>query len=226
MRDDAVQLLRAEGRYAVGRGAVPWMRLAAILLASGLVYGAVMGALGGRALGAMYSCIKLPILLCFSLLACLPNFYAMNAVLGLRHDFAAAVRGILSAQGTLALALVALAPVTAFFYVCGLTYPVALLWNGAAFALALVCAQVTLARHYRPLIARDRRHRLALLAWFALYAFVSIKVGWVLRPFVGDPALPLEFLRAGKWQENPYMNLFWTLAGFAWSVLRKLIGEG
>jgi hypothetical protein len=222
MWNDASLLLRAEGKFAVGHGAVPWVRIGAIALGCGMTYGAVMGSLGGRAEGVAYSAAKVPVLLVFSLAACLPNFYAMNAVLGLRRDFPAAVRGVLSAQGTMALTLVALAPITAFFYVCGATYPVALLWNGAAFALSLACAQRTLARHYRPLIARDRRHRLALGAWFALYAFTSIKVGWVLRPFVGDPALPLEFLREGKWQENPYVNLFWTAVGFGWSVLRRI----
>lgn len=225
MLHDAVLLLRAEGRFAVGRVPVPWVRLATIAIAAGFFYGAAMGSLGARELGPMYSATKVPILLVFSLGTCLPNFYAMNAVLGLRDDFAAAVRGILSAQGTLAVALAALAPVTGFFYVCGISYPVALLWNGAAFALALTCGQKTLARHYRPLIAKDRRHRLALAAWFILYAFVSIKVGWVLRPFVGDPALPLEFLREGKWQENPYVNLFWTAAGFVWTVVRKVGGH-
>jgi hypothetical protein len=223
MWNDAASLLRAEGRHAVGRVAVPWRRIAALVVIAGSAYGAVMGALGGRELGVAHSAIKLPILLVFSLATCLPSFYVMNAVLGLRDDFAAAVRGILSAQGTFALALVSLAPVTAFLYACGVSYPTALLWNGAAFALSLACAQKTLARHYRPLVARNRRHRVALALWFALYTFVSIKAGWVLRPFVGDPALPLEFLRAGKWAENPYMTLFWTGVGFVWSVARRLV---
>ncbi|MBL8858698.1 MAG: hypothetical protein JNL28_09350 [Planctomycetes bacterium] len=224
MLRDAERLLRTEGAFAVDAQVVPWARIAQLLIAAGVLYGAVMGALAVNPVGVLYSALKLPVLLAFALAICLPNFYAMHAVLGLREDFPAAVRGILSAQGTLAVALCALAPVTGFFYLCGVTYPGALLWNGGAFAIAVICGQITLARHYRALIARNRRHRLTLAAWFLLYTFVSIKVGWVLRPFIGDPALPIEFLRAGKWSENPYMNLFWTAAAFVWNAANKLAG--
>lgn len=224
MWNDAMMLLRARGVFAVESTVVPWARIAGLVVTAGLAYGLVMGSLGGDATGAVYSCVKLPMLLTFSLVVCLPNFYVMNAILGLRADFPAAVRGVLSAQGTVAIALAGLAPVTAFFYVSGMRYPSALLWNGVVFGIALVAGQVTLARHYRSLVERDRRHRLTLTAWFALYAFVAVKVGWVLRPFVGDPAQPLEFLRAGKWQENPYVTLFWTVAAFVVGPLRRLWG--
>lgn len=224
MWNDASALLRAEGRFAVGGASVPWMRVTRLVLASGLAYGVVMGSLGGVGTGAVYSCVKVPILLTASLILCLPNFYVMNAILGLHEDFPAAARGILAAQGTFALTLVGMAPVTAFFYCGGMRYPVALVWNGVVFLLALAAAQVTLARHYRPLITRDRRHRITLGAWFALYGFVAIKVGWVLRPFIGDPAQPVEFLRAGKWQDNPYVTLFWTVAAFVVTSLRRLVG--
>jgi len=222
---DTERLLRTEGSFAVDALSVPWLCIARLVTTAGILYGAVMGALGMNPTGVLYSGLKLPVLLAFALAICLPNFYAMHAVLGLRDDFAAAVRGILSAQGTLAIALCALAPVTGFFYACGISYPEALLWNGVAFVLAMICGQFTLVRHYRVLIARNRRHRLTLAAWFTLYAFVSIKVGWVLRPFIGDPALPVEFLRAGKWQENPYLTLFWTAAAFVWNVLRRFVGD-
>jgi hypothetical protein len=222
MLRDAERMLRGEGAFAVGGTLVPWLAVGRVLVVAGLVYGATMGALGWNGVGIVFSALKLPILLAFALCICLPSFYVVHAVLGLRDDFAPAVRGILSAQGTLAVALCALAPVTAFFYSCGMAYPTALLWNGCAFVVALSCGQVTLARHYKSLIAKSRRHRWTLCVWFVLYAFVGIKVGWVLRPFVGDPALPIEFLREGKWAENPYTNLFWTALAFLASVVRAL----
>ncbi|MDZ4774742.1 MAG: hypothetical protein SGI72_16580 [Planctomycetota bacterium] len=218
IRHDAENLLRARGRFSVDASSVPWIRIARLVLAAGIVYGATMGSLGWSAAGIAYSAIKLPILLVFALCICLPSFYVVHAILGLRDDFSAAVRGIVSAQGTVAIALCALAPVTAFVYSNRVAYSTALFWNGVAFVLAMSCGQATLARHYRALIARDRRHRFTLIAWFALYAFVSIKVGWVLRPFVGDPTLPIEFLREGKWAENPYSNLFWTTVAIAIKV--------
>lgn len=207
-------VLRTAGPFAVGAGAVPWVCIGRLVLVAGLVYGSVMGALGGNGLGSLYTALKLPILLVFALGICLPNFYVMNAVLGLREDFRAAMRGILFAQSTLAVTLCAFAPLTAFLYVSGLAYPAALLWNGVVFSIAAASGQVTLARHYRVLIERNRRHRLSLGAWFVLYAFVGVKVAWVLRPFVGDPALATTFLREGKWQDNPYATLFWTAVAF------------
>lgn len=221
MLSDVEHLLRAEGAFRIGAGAVPWPRLARLGCAAGVCYGAVMGALGWNAVGSLYSAVKLPILLAAALLVCLPNFYVLHALLGLRADFADALRAILSAQGTVAVALCAEAPLTAFTYACGVSYPAALLWNAFAFGLAALCGQTTLARHYRILVARDRRHRTTLLLWFALYAFVGIKVGWVLRPFVGDPALPTEFLREGKWLENPYTSLFWTAVAFVWGLVDR-----
>lgn len=225
-------LLRAEGRYAVGRVPVPWARLLGIVVVCGAAYGLVMGTLPGRGarptgereLAALYAALKVPILLTGATFVCLPNFFVVNALFGLRGDFAAATRGILSAQGTVAVCLLSLAPVTAVVYVSGASYPVALAWNACAFALAALGGQRTLARHYRPLVARRPRHRQAVGAWLVLYVFVSIKLAWILRPFVGDPALPVEFLRAEKWQENPYVNLFWTAAWLVGSLLRRLVG--
>lgn len=219
MLRDLDHVLRTAGPFAVGASWIPWARIGRLVLLAGVVYGSAMGALAGNGLGSLYTSIKLPILLVFALGVCLPSFYVVNAVLGLRDDFGAAVRGILFAQATLAVTLCSLAPVTALGYVSGASYPTALLWNGCVFAVATACGQVTLARHYRVLIAKDRRHRLALAAWFVLYAFVAVKVGWVLRPFVGDPALETTFLRDGKWQENPYATLFWTVVAFVWRAL-------
>jgi hypothetical protein len=222
---EAADLLSADGRYAVGRARVPWMRIAVVVVLSGAVYGGAMGALGWRERAVLYSAIKVPILLSTALVLCLPSSWVVHALLGLRDDFPAALRGILSAQGTLSIALLSLAPVTSFFYACGIAYGPALFLNGCAFLVALAAAQLTLARHYRPLIERNPRHKLALASWFALYAFTTIKVGWVLRPFVGDPALPVTFLREGRWADNPYVNLFWNVAGMAWTLLRVLVGQ-
>ena len=41
--EDLLALLRAEGRYAVGRGMVPAARLLLVLAAAGFAFGAVMG---------------------------------------------------------------------------------------------------------------------------------------------------------------------------------------
>ena len=215
-------VLRSEDEHAVGIGEVPWRRITSLVVSSGLVYGLVMGSLGWKLRGSFYTGLKVPLLLTFSTFLCLPFFYVLNVCLGLRDDFSAALRGIFCTQTTLALSLAGLSPVVSFLYASHIEYPTALLVNGAAFALSSLAGHVTLARHYLPLIARNRAHRLGLWSWFGLYVFVSIKVGWILRPFVGDPALPTTFFREGSLDENPYVVLFWTVGGFFWSLAQRL----
>ena len=71
-------------------------------------------------------------------------------------------------------------------------------------------AKTTLARRYRPLVARNPRHRAALRAWLFLYVFVAIQLAWVLRPFIGSPRVPTQFLREDAWS-NSYV-VVWQLA--------------
>ncbi len=224
MLADAELLLHARGGFAPGARPVPLARLAGLVLLSAVLHGAVMGSLGGRPAGCAYAALKLPLLLSGSVALCLPNFYVVNVLLGLRRDFPDAVRAILAAQGSLALALAAQSPVLALYYLSGVRYAEALFLNGVLFALAALAAQLMLARHYRWLLARDARHRIALVLWFALYVFVAIKLGWILRPFVGDPRLPPSLWRPEPWAENPYTNLFWTAVGIGAGLWRLLTG--
>jgi len=214
------QLLMADGPFAPGTQRVPWRKLLLVVLVVTAFHGAAIGSLGVRPRAMLYGAIKLPILFSCATLLCLPNLYVVHACCGLRKDFDASVRGILCAQGTAAVTLVALAPVVLFAYACDASYPAALLVNATAFALAAWAAQVALSRHLAPLIARDGRHRRIVVAWFVLHAFVATKVSWILRPFVGDPELPVAFLRAGQWWEDPFTNLFWAAAALLAGLFR------
>ncbi|MBN2490193.1 MAG: hypothetical protein JXQ29_05035 [Planctomycetes bacterium] len=200
-------LLRGLGRHAVGGGRVPWVSVLVLGSATGFGYGAVMGFWGGRPLQAFYSGVKVPILLGLSTLICLPSFFVLNTVLGLRDDFAAACRGVLVAQGTVAVALAGLAPLTAVAYLSSSDYALATVLNGGMFALAAIGGQAMLARHYRPLIAANPRHRIGLAVWLVLYVFVAVQLAWMLRPFVGAPGLPTAFFRDEAWG-NAYVHVF------------------
>ncbi len=199
-------LLRATGSFAPGVGRAPIAHLASITCAAGLVYGAAMGTFGLRWLQVVYSSVKVPMLIGVSTLICLPNFYVINTVLGLRSDFAAACRGVLAAQATVALTLAALAPVTLTGYASTDDYPFATTLNGFAFLVAALAGQFTLARHYRELVRIDPRHRLARNVWLVLYVFVAIQLAWVLRPFIGDPGRATHFFRWNAWG-NAYVEV-------------------
>ncbi len=198
-------LLRCEGRFAVARGRVPFEHLAALLLACGFLYGLAMGS-SERALQSLYSGLKVPLLLVVSTLVCLPNFFVVNTLLGLREDFSAALRGILAAQAAVAASLLAEAPFVLVLYASTENYRVSVLANGACFALATLAGQHVLGRHYRPLLERDPRHAIARRGWIVLYVFVAIQLAWLLRPFVGSPGMPTTFFREGAWT-NAYVEI-------------------
>jgi hypothetical protein len=53
-----------------------------------------------------------------------------------------------------------------------------------------------------------------LRAWLITYAFVGIQMGYLLRPFVGNPDQPVSFFREEAWG-----NAYVTVAKLIWSVL-------
>jgi hypothetical protein len=191
---------------AAARGET-WRQLALLILLAGPIYGAFMGsyALVGfeRLPMIAYSAIKVPILIFATSLVCFPGFFVLNTVLGLRDDLAAAIRAVLAGQAALTVSLASLGPITRVMYLSGLDHREALLFNAAMFTVATVVAQVIMLRRYRELIARNRLHRAVLWGWLVLYVFVGIQMGWMLRPFVGTPDLPVAFLR-----DEPFSNAY------------------
>jgi len=188
--------------------------LLGIIATFGMFYGAVMGTFGGflgeRLWQILYSALKVPLLLSATFLISLPSFFVLNTLLGLRDDFLEAVRALLATQAGVAVILASLAPFTAFYYVSTTDYRTAVLFNGLMFAVASLGAQILLRRHYRGLIERHPNHRWLLWSWVVIYAFVGIQMGWLLRPFVGDPSMPVQFMRSETWG-NAYVVVFESL---------------
>lgn len=220
----ADQLLRGSGPFTPAPGSVPaWWLIPILVLVFAPMYGAVMGAYAfdspGRALQVLYSAVKIPLMLLVTTGLCLPAFFVLSSVLGLRDDLGASLRAIFAGQGVMSIALAALAPLTAFIYASSVSYSTAKLVNGAMFALATLAAHLVIRRYYRPLVARNRNHAHVLLLWGALYVFVGIQMGWTLRPFIGQPGMPTTFFREGA-----FTNAYVEVAGLVGSALRSLFG--
>jgi hypothetical protein len=167
----------------------------------------VMGTYSGtgspRPLQVIYSAVKVPFLIITTCLLSLPSFAVINTLLGLRADLARVVRALLATQAGLTIILASLAPFTALWYASSSSHDTAVLFNGLIFAVASFGAQWLLRREYVPLIRSNRRHRWMLRTWLVIYVFVGIQMGWVLRPFVGAPDMPVQFFREGSWS-NAY----------------------
>jgi hypothetical protein len=56
-----------------------------------------------------------------------------------------------------------------------------------------------------------------LRAWLVLYVFVGIQMGWILRPFIGEPARPTQFFREEGWS-----NAYVVVMEMIWGVLLGL----
>jgi hypothetical protein len=201
-----------------GANVPSWRMLIWAVIAFGMFYGGVMGTYGGfggpRMWQVVYSAVKVPFLLFTTFFLSLPSFFVINTLLGLRSDFARVMRALLATQAGLTIILSALAPYTAFWYVSGSRYQPAILWNGLMFAVASGSAQWMLRRSYQPLVDSNPKHRLMLRAWLVIYVFVGIQMGWVLRPFIGDPGSPVQFFREGSWS-----NAYEVVLQMIWDVL-------
>lgn len=189
--------------------------LLALVVAFGVFYGAMMGLFYApgqwpRALQAAYSAIKVPLLLMFTFGLALPSFYVLNMLMGLAGDFREALRALLATQAGLTIVLASLAPFTLLYYATTTNYDAAKLFNALMFTIASFAGQRLLKRFYAPLIARDSRHRRMVRVWIVLYAFIGIQMGWVLRPFIGDPAAKTTFFREGAWG-NAYVEVWETV---------------
>lgn len=191
-------------------------RLAGLVVLFGVFYGAVMGTFSAttweRAIQIVYSAVKVPMLLLVTFAIALPSFFVINTIVGTRKDFREALEALITTQAALTIVLASLAPFTAMWYCSTSDYGSSVLFNGAIFGAASFTAQAILRRLYRPLIARNPRHRIMLRAWLMLYVFIGIQLGWVLRPFVGSPISEPRFFREGAFS-NAYVyigTLIWN----------------
>ena len=191
--------------------------LLAMIVMFGFAYGGVMGSYSGFGgqmwRQSLYSAVKVPLMLLATFAVSLPSFFVLNTLMGLRADFPLAFRSVLATQGALAVVLASLAPLTAVCYVSNLGYSAAVALNGLMFAIASFSAQVVLRGYYRPLIARSRKHLWMVRTWAVLYMLAGIEMGWMLRPFMGDPTSRVEFFRQERF-ENAYVivaRLVWRL---------------
>jgi hypothetical protein len=50
-----------------------------------------------------------------------------------------------------------------------------------------------------------------MFAWLAGNLFLGSQLTWILRPFIGSPDLPIQFLRETAFQGNFYETFFHAL---------------
>jgi hypothetical protein len=186
------------------------------------LYGAAMG--WWRApLQGLYVALKFPLIL---LLTALGNAL-LNAILapllGLNLGFRQSFLAILTSFTIAAAILGAFSPLIAFMlwnapplasdpgHTAG-NYAVIKLTHVAAITFAGTVANVRLLQLLKGFSANVHAARRVLVAWLAGNLFLGSQLCWILRPFIGSPDLPVEFLRRTALRGNFYEDVFRSIA--------------
>lgn len=195
--------------------------VAVILLGAGS-YGAAMG-WWRDPLQGLYTAIKFPLIL---LLVAFGNalLNAMLApLLGLNIGFRRSLLAVLMSFTLLAAILGAFSPLAAFlvwnappmnpdYEISGGTYSFIQLTHVGVIGFAGVAANVRLFQLLVRLGGSVAVARRVLFAWLCGNLFLGSQLTWMLRPFIGTPALPLQFFREEAMKGNFYETILRSLS--------------
>ena len=185
-----------------------------LIVAGASWQGAMMGSYalwnGGSVLFLVWGALKVPILLGLAGALCWPILRVLSLLLGVSDEFEAVSRSLLGVQVAFVSVLAALSPLVLLFYASGASYRGALGANMVLWVFASLVALQIARKQLAPQLRREKKLRL-LGSWgFALWAFVAIQTGWSLRPFIGRPDAPPQFVRRDA-LSNAYIGL-WKMA--------------
>jgi len=91
------------------------------------------------------------------------------------------------------------------------TYSFIQLTHVGVIAFAGVTANLRLAQLLQHLSGNSRIARRVLLAWLAGNLLFGSQLTWIMRPFIGAPGLPVQFVRATAFKGNFYETVFHAL---------------
>jgi hypothetical protein len=220
--DDVGVLLRAERHNLEGwvKGCRPvrllWCSVI-VLLGAGL-YGAVMGSWRDP-LQALYTGIKLPLVILLTTFGNALLNAMLAPLLGINLTFRQSFLVVLLTFTIAAVLLAAFSPIAGF-----------MLWNTPPLTAAtrldsveygfmqlmlvafITFAGVTGNTCLEPLLRQwsgsATAARKVLLAWLAVNLLLGSQISWVLRPFIWDPARPVEFLGPEHLRGSFYETVF------------------
>ncbi|MEZ6037825.1 MAG: hypothetical protein R3F29_10120 [Planctomycetota bacterium] len=185
---------------AQGAGTTDFLRLAVLL---GAAYGMFVGTYalfhgGDRAgLQLLSAALKVPALFALTVLVTFPSLYVFAALQRLPLQPGATLRLLLLSIVVHCAVLASLGPVFAFFSASTDSYAFLKLLNVLFFAIGGVLGLMVMRRATRTLLGQAELSEAgpALRLWAIVYCLVGAQMGWLLRPFLGDPQLPFAVLR-------------------------------
>ena len=133
----------------------------------------------------------------------------LSLLLGVGDEFESVSRSLVGVQVAFVSVLAASSPLVLLLYASGTTYRGALGANMVLWVFSSLVALQIARKQLAPQLRHEKKLR-TLGAWgFVLWAFVAVQTGWSLRPFIGRPDAPPQFLRSDA-LSNAYVGL-WNL---------------
>ena len=197
------------------------MNVAVILFGAGL-YGATIGWWRDPWQG-FYVAIKFPLVILLTTLGNALLNAMLAPLLGLNIGFRQSFHSLLMSFAITAAILGAFSPLIAFLVwnappmtpdvKSTPTYGFIKLTHVGVIAFAGVAGTVRLFQLLAQLGGSKAVARRVLFAWLAGNLFLGSQLTWIARPFIGQPQLPVVFLRDTAFQGNFYENVFRTVTG-------------
>lgn len=191
-----------------------------IVLGAGC-YGATLG-LWRSPMQALFVAIKFPLILLLTATFNAGLNGMLAQLLGLNIRFLDSFRLIVMSFATAALILAGFSPLTLFALfnapalddtseAAGKVYSALLLMHVTAIAFAGIAANVKLLRSLESVSGERVRARFILFAWLTGNLFLGSQFVWNLRPFIGAPFLPVEFLRPNAFEGNFFEAVYFAI---------------
>jgi hypothetical protein len=194
--------------------------IAIIVVGAGL-YGAAMG-WWRDPMQALYTAIKFPLIILLTAAGNAMLNAMLAPLLGLNISFRQSFLAILMSFTIASAILGSFAPLVAF-----------IIWNSppmspnswesfgpysaiqltlvVVIAFAGITSNLRLLQLLRHLGGRREVAFRVLFAWLAGNLFFGSQLSWILRPFIGSPGLPVQFLRENAFKGNFYETIFHTI---------------
>ena len=191
--------------------------LGAILVGAGC-YGAAMGYWRAPE-QALYVAIKFPLIILLTTLGNTLLNAMLAPLLGLNLSLRQTFMSILMSFAIASAILGSFSPLVAFMIWNAppmavasqswqQTYSVIQLMHVVVIAFAGIAANLRLVQLLRHFSGSRSIASRVLLAWLAGNLFFGSQLSWILRPFIGTPGLPVQFLRPNAFQGNFYETVF------------------
>jgi hypothetical protein len=197
-----------------------WCCLAVVFAGAGL-FGAALGEWRSP-LQALYGGIKFPLVILLTTAGTALLNGMLAPLLGLNIKFRQSLLIILFSHTIAAIILGGFSPILLFVIrnappiqassaASRAGHSVVLVVEVGLIAFAGTVANVRLRQLLDRLSGSPPVSRRVMLAWLAANLFLGAQISWLLRPFVGAPGLPVEFLRSNAFQGSFYETVFLAL---------------